>query len=446
MPLALRHHMRTSLSTISAGLLTSILLLGCGDADTSTSDGAQGPASVSSNGSGGGGSGGDNSGGNGSTSSGGAGQGVGGQGVGGAGSGGGSAAGGSGDGGDGQGGILSGTGWVEISGSDADQVERPASEYPDYNGSSSSQYDSIQGSSNAQGFAAIMSNWSGGSYCPTRNSVLHFGGGHGAYRGNEVLEFDLDSQSWARLTDPTIFPMSNVAGQADNTPTSRHTYNGVTWDSTRNVMLVNDGATADLGFCKGDLWKFDPSTAQWTRLADSPAGGPNINFIYVPSVDRAYRFQDTTPQGVWEYNPVNDSWSKVNGTGPGNQQGSVVYNPGDDRIWHYDNQGVLRIYNFYNHSWSTQPTSGNAPPADSFPGLSWNVTADAAAWWHGGASVYLLDRNFVWSKTTLGGSPPPHDPSGTAGDPYGKFQYLPTLNAYYAVLTTSDNVRVGFID
>ncbi len=64
----------------------------------------------------------------------------------------------------------------------------------------------------------------------------------------------------------------------------------------------------------------------------------------------------------------------------------------------------------------------------------------------GGASVYLLDRNFVWSKTTLGGSPPPHDPSGTAGDPYGKFQYLPTLNAYYAVLTTSDNVRVGFID
>ena len=87
---------------------------------------------------------------------------------------------------------------------------------------------------------AIFDAWCGGAYAPSfgaLGSLLHMGGGHGDYGGNEVYRFDFSSRLWSRATEPHpydfddsgpsgTFPWDPAWGDFldDGSPVSSHNY------------------------------------------------------------------------------------------------------------------------------------------------------------------------------------------------------------------------------
>ncbi len=83
-------------------------------------------------------------------------------------------------------------------------------------------------------------------------------GNSGGSRMNDLWRFD--GAAWTQMT----------ANLAAGSPPPRHQA-GVTWDPTRNKLVVYGGADA-AGAVLGDLWEWDPGTNAWTNV--TPAASP----------------------------------------------------------------------------------------------------------------------------------------------------------------------------
>lgn len=136
------------------------------------------------------------------------------------------------------------------------------------------------------GSARVFQAWSGAFWDDTANRFLFWGGGHNGYGGNEVYEFDFDTLTWTRLSEPapltfhvTVPPASfekwlpidaDSSGKPD-TPGVSHTYGMPSFNATTGEMTVlmqysvypgpsGNGET-------GRFYTFDPDTAVWTEYA-----------------------------------------------------------------------------------------------------------------------------------------------------------------------------------
>ena len=148
-------------------------------------------------------------------------------------------------------GLVSHTaGWTALPGS-IEQVVPPYSTLGVFRGS---------------GGPGAMPLWSGATL--GNGSMWFWGGGHSDYGGNEVYEYDLDTEAW-RCYGPWLDSTDGPSGCKNpiGAPPSAHSASGLWW---AHGELWVSGYSA---FCKGggsqqgmspNVWSFNPETGQWT--------------------------------------------------------------------------------------------------------------------------------------------------------------------------------------
>ena len=93
--------------------------------------------------------------------------------------------------------------------------------------------------------------WSGGIADTLRNRMIIWGGGHQNYSGNEVFSLNLNTNppAFTLLTEPSFFNPNNQVcpdANADGTPVSRETYDGLVYLPTVDRMFSFAGAKGAL--------------------------------------------------------------------------------------------------------------------------------------------------------------------------------------------------------
>jgi hypothetical protein len=179
----------------------------------------------------------------------------------------------------------------------------------------------------------VMGPWSGGVFDTTRNQLVVWGGGHADYAGNEIYAFNIDDLAWRQLTEPS--PISGITetlsdgtpnqdALTDNTPSSRHTYNGLVYLPQQDKLWSYSGSIWQSGYCRGGLWEYDfgfvgsASPSQGWQLGER---GPSPSCEDVAAYDSltglVYFFEGRSSSNswrdaLWTYDPSasGDPWQK----------------------------------------------------------------------------------------------------------------------------------------
>lgn len=317
---------------------------------------------------------------------------------------------------------------------------------------------------------AIMSAWSGGAYDTKRDRLIVFGGGHADYAGNEIYAFDVRKLVWQRLTNPsptTLFcgQLNKASGQTDlrwngdGTPVSRHTYDGLQYIPYLDRLWVQGGSPWCTGGSDNQTWLFDFDRLKWEKKVQAPMNVGTPVSAYDPVTESIFTLSQST---LLEYNPRKDSWSVRSEPLWQNSENTAEIDPvrrrfiviGGGASFYYDlsKEGILQRKQLVTTG-DTEIIYRNAP------GLVYDPTNDVLVAWNGavkvfnskanmretpedGSSVYVLNLDtLVWTKIKARGSvkPPPavrNSPMGT----FGRWQYVPFLNAFMGVNSIDSNV------
>ncbi len=98
--------------------------------------------------------------------------------------------------------------------------------------------------SGSSGQDSVIRSWGGGAYDSQRDRLIVWGGGHSNYAGNELYAFDVNSETWLRLTQPSTSIQQDVSHYSDGKPSSRHTYGDLQYDPNNDWFVsLNAGST-----------------------------------------------------------------------------------------------------------------------------------------------------------------------------------------------------------
>jgi hypothetical protein len=287
------------------------------------------------------------------------------------------------------------------------------------------------------GFYTIVDAWNGAVLDTQRTRLVIWGGGHNDYYGNEMYVFDIAGLTWSRITDPTVDWSNCSDPNSDGTPNSRHTYNGLAYIAHADRMFASGGALNCMaGGCGANLtWAFDFTANEWNDR--QPTGthttGCENNAAYDPASKRVY-FGDA--YGLHAYSYDDNAWTKLNDdniygmTSTIDTQRGLLVMAGNDEVWAYD----IGAQDFTKQVWVT--TGGDAFLADASPGFAYDPTTDRLVGWDGGP-VYVLDPESK-AFTTYD---PPGAPERTEQGIFGRWRYVPTVNAFILVTGTDTDVH-----
>jgi len=231
-------------------------------------------------------------------------------------------------------------------------------------------------------------------------------------------------------------------GPADtiDAPSDMHTYHGVVWDSTRNVMWKafgtgsTGGTTGNCGDCAvNDTYMFDTNTGVgiWTQVCGNvttPCAPPQYQetaMAYDPTHDVVLLYGGlkggTASSDTWEFSPATLTWTKICGNlnkpfgpvcgspaldGPGLVYdaalgkfvlfgGTMSGNVGNSQTWTFDvGSGVWTRVNT-----TANPTGTKFQLMDYVPTLAAVVSVDVT-----NGSVWKFDGS-DWTNLGISGAP-----------------------------------------
>ena len=297
--------------------------------------------------------------------------------------------------------------------------------------------------------------WSSAALDPATSRLLVWGGGHADYAGNEVYAFDLATQRWTRLSEPSPSDRERTDTYADGAPRSRHTYNYIEFVPAAKRMLSFGGAAL---YPHGNtttrrISEFDPESRSWVtgRRADVPAGGnmigaqarldPRTGDVFVLPSQRA---------ALLRYSPASNRWSegwdrqyvRVHATAAIDPQrrffvlvGSGAGQPQALR-WDLDRPGPATDLRAI--------TSGDKEIEAAYgPGFDFHPASGVLVAWSGGADVHVLDpASWRWTRRAPAPGntvvPGPQSSTGT----YGRFRYVPALDLFVLMNGVARNVLI----
>jgi hypothetical protein len=292
---------------------------------------------------------------------------------------------------------------------------------------------------------SIMSAWSGGVWDPVRDALILPGnGGHGDYGGNEVYAFFLSSLAWQRLTDPSPVhpPNRTIEALPDGLPASRHTYGGVSFLPTVDKVFVTGGSLWGDGGGSRAAWMFDVPSRTWQRRADAPGSQVTAMTAYDPVTKLVFSLIQNGR--LVAYDPAKNSWSERGSAGTW-----AEYDPARTMVLHPTRRTLLVVgggkttmFDISRSYASVQPlsTTGGDPIVNAQgPGLVYDPTTDRIVGWAGGGDVYSLDlASRTWTRQAPS-SPAAPGPAPNQGT-YGKWQYIPSKNAFIAATRIDESV------
>ena len=337
---------------------------------------------------------------------------------------------------DGGGSLCPGLGWCEITNTHLRDVCPDADKYPD-----------IQAN---EGCSGVINDWSGGMGDTKRNRLLIWGGGHGGYFGNELYALDLNTLKMLRLNEP-----SNVDGYdfkdcyapdqyPDGRPTSRHTYDALSFIEHTDQLWTFTGAKAPCGYSGRDTWTLDLASietaplgqaAPWTlkKAAPSgPEGKPGVVSDYDPGYKRVFLSDLYT---LFSYDVGADSYTKLseNATLDYHMTGRV--DP-KRHLFIVAGGGQLKVFdigdgkNHAEQNWAASVTGCGPLISEVYPGLAYDPDLDKMVGWAGGDTVYILDVDKKSCEArTFAGGPGKQNENGTMG----RFRYFPALKVFAVV-------------
>lgn len=284
---------------------------------------------------------------------------------------------------------------------------------------------------------AVVAAWSGGAFDTKRNRLVLWGGGHTDYYGNEVYAFNVDSLRWERLTDPCPNPKLSAEFNDDGTPNGRATYNGLAYLTATHQLFSFSGSVVGNGFasCKSTM-AFDLDAKTWRNLGAAGTPSPlclGSTCAYDPVTRQVWWGQSP---GMYSFDPGANRWTKhsddefyylTSAVDPKRGLWIVV---GNGNVFAVDVRSGAPV----RQTWKT--TGGDAFIKKGNVGLDYDPVRDRIVGWAGGA-VYSLDlETKVWTAVDAPGAPAP-TPNGI----YGRWRYVPGVDAFVVVTSASEDVR-----
>ncbi len=283
----------------------------------------------------------------------------------------------------------------------------------------------------------VMAAWGGGAADVERNVLYLWGGGHMDYAGNEVYGLDLSTLRLKRLNEPTPSALTTACSTkyADGLPASRHTYDGLTFLPTRNVLFAFGGSRSACGYMSDDTWWFSPATLTWQEKVASgpPAASPGVmtdtdaaGNVYLHDTGRLYKYDP----GSNTYATVSEAVIDYHQTGRIDPVSSAFIAMGNGRARSIP-LGAGSMAN-----WDQQVSGCDALLAVVAPGLAFDTSQNKLVGWAGGGDVYVLDTaTKTCTKRSYPGGPGPAQGNGT----YGRFRYFPKLGVFVVVTDWQKN-------
>lgn len=299
-------------------------------------------------------------------------------------------------------------------------------------------------------YGSIMGAWSGGAYDTTEDRLIVTGGGHNDYGGNELYAFDVKTLKWSRIWGPSkdIPAIQNkvfMEAYADGNPAQRHTYDGLEYLPKQHRFWVYGGSLHHGGGWAGKAtWEFDFKASKWHRTEDCPGGGsfPNVTG-YDPVTGWIWMAGNPGRVPLYAYDPATGKWTKRGDDSAGaGKDGAIDYKR---RLFVAVGMGGVFAYKLSaegNIKRQKLETAGDQAIVESiFPGWAYDPVADKMVGWCGGADIYALDLDKMeWTKHEPASenkvTPTPAAKNGT----FGRFQYIPAMNAYIVVNAVDQNV------
>jgi hypothetical protein len=155
--------------------------------------------------------------------------------------------------------------------------------------------------------------WSTVAYDTDRQQLLHLGGGHSSYFGNDVAHFDTTTSRWSISARPQFaldfnYDLSGPGPWAFNGgPWGNHNYHAYAYDPARHRLVYLRNEHTHI---------YDPVRREWLaaeRMSDNPFNGSKYT-SYVTSTPTgvvvwAMRKESQSASGVWKLGP--QGWSEV---------------------------------------------------------------------------------------------------------------------------------------
>jgi len=297
---------------------------------------------------------------------------------------------------------------------------------------SPSTYPQIQG---AEGCAAVVDDWAGGTFDTARNRMLIWGGGHGGYAGNEVYALNINTLTITRLNEPSTSIRDGCTSggtYSDGTPVSRHSYNHLAYLPNQDAMFSWGGSQWQCGFLAGDTWLFNLANLSWTKK--SSANGPRADYgravSFDPNTNLVYARDDFD---FYSYNPATDIWSKRNSTSLAmNNNKTAVVDPVRKKYYlHGNGTSTLYWYDISSPTASVPIQSGQTTGCGGFignyqAGMEYDPVQDRIVGWDGGNTIFILNPDTL-SCTTVSHS---GGPVAVANGTFGRFRYSPASNVF----------------
>lgn len=297
-----------------------------------------------------------------------------------------------------------------------------------------------QGQYGNTGPRAALHAWCGGAFASgfgTHGAVIHWGGGHADYHGNEVYAFDLQTRSWTRLNDPSpdCAPLSFVSQGIlpDGTPHVPHNFYHALYRPAANEFIHTYRETTNAG--GGGYYsmtQFNLSNLTWN--CDTGSSGISQHYadgsVYDGNRDVVWAIAGRSGNRVAKFDFRTGSWTSYAQLPGVYELNSPAYCPIKDCILFWsNNSSTARILDpsSPNSGSVAMSATGSAPTSFSKDMVHWSNNL--------GAFVYAKSKNsqlytltppagsftgtWTWNQLPMSGSVSVD--SGDVGS-YGKFQ------------------------
>jgi hypothetical protein len=330
-----------------------------------------------------------------------------------------------------------------------------------------------------------------------RNWLWTWGGGHLNYAGNELYIYNLNNSPWTvtRMNNPADWGPAGMAGASncvsvfgwgecatDGSPLSRHLWYGMVYMPVSDKIVAIGGGLAPNGNNSHDMWMLDPTlctvgscpAGAWSHAISAflPSYGNNgdgMSCVYDPTrasstIEVVVCRLTTGYMVMFTYTITSNSWAVT--TTPGATMGALGFSTGPvidpvtkKMYWIGGNYGNSTFYAYsidisgpisgwaYTDITSTVSACGSWGTAMNvpYPGLVWNsITQQIVGYPNYGSAIYTFNPATTACSTIAGSGSAPlvspaYTPSNGQGAIFGRFQWLPTVNQYFAVTDVAQN-------